>query len=107
MKKVILTLAVAMLFASQAYAATTVTITNVKGFNQTLKVNISAQKNTDFNAWAACTAHQAGDKQYATTSAYGGLSYLVVTPGTSNCTAAPTAPTTPTDSTIPSGYTSM
>ena len=108
MKKVILTLAVAMLFsATYATAATTVTNSNVKGFNSTLKVNLVAQKNTEENAWAACAAHQAGDKQYATTSAYGGLSYMTVIPGTGNCTAAPAAPSTPTDSAIPSGYTSM
>jgi len=108
MKKIVLALALAMLYASSASAAaTTVTLTTVKGFNKTNKVTVSAQKNSLYNAWAAASAHEGGDKEYATTSAYGGLAYKTVNPGTSNGTAPPAAPATPTDSTKPSGFTEM
>lgn len=108
MKKIVLALALAMLYASSASAAaTTVTLTNVKGFNKTNKVNVSAQKNSLYNAWAAASAHEGGDKQYATTSAYGGLAYSTVDPGSSNGTTPPAAPATPTDSTKPANYTAM
>lgn len=109
MKKIIPILAAAlMISATSALAATTVTIANVKGFNKTNKVNTTAVKNAAENAWSACSAHNAGDKEYATSSAYGGLAYKTVTPGTANCTISPAAPGTPTDSAIPgSGYTAM
>lgn len=107
MKKIVLALALAMLYASSASAATTVTLTNVKGFNKTNKVTVTAVKNDLFNAWAAASAHEGGDKEYATTSAYGGLAYKTVNPGSTNGTAAPSAPATPTDSTKPDGFTEM
>lgn len=108
MKKIIVILAAAlMLSATSALAATTVTISAVKGFNKTNKVNTAAVKNSNENAWSACSAHNAGDKEYATTSAYGGLAYKTVTPASTNCTASPSAPSTPTDSAMPSGYTAM
>lgn len=108
MKKIIPILAAAlMISATSALAATTVTIANVKGFNKTNKVNTTAVKNTAENAWAACSAHHAGDKEYATTSAYGGLAYKTITPASTNCSSAPSAPNTPTDSAMPSNYTAM
>ena len=111
MKKTIVILAVAMLMSAGGALAMTSSSApfpaGLKGFNPTLKVNGYYIGNTDLNAWAAVTAHQAGDKEYWSSSAYGGVAYKTVTPGTGNGTAATGAPSTPTDSTLASGYTSM
>jgi len=108
MKKIVLALALSIMYASLA-SATDVTITpaNIKGFNRTNKVNVAVAKNGDGNAWGAASAHEAGDKEYATTSAFGGLSYKTVTPSSTNGKSAPSAPQTPTDSAVPTNYTAM
>ncbi len=83
----------------------------LKGFNKTKNVTVVYQKGctsstaSTMNCWASASSHAAGDKQYATTSAFGGLGFQTVTPGAT--LTAPSAPSTPTDSACPSGYTSM
>lgn len=109
--KLIIILAAAMaLSATSALAMGTSSAAapaGLKGFNKTNKVNVYYIGNTDLNAWASVTAHEGGDKEYWTSSAYGGVAYKTVTPGTGNGTVATGAPATPTDSTLASGYTSM
>ncbi len=115
MKKVIITLAAAMLYASTAFAGVGATNTNVtsvagslKGFNPTKNVSLYFQENAEFTTWGAVSAHSQGDKEFVTSSAFGGIASKVVTPGSTNGTSSPTAPTTPTDSTVPgTGYTAM
>lgn len=111
MKKMIVIIAIAMaLSAANAFAISTSSATapvGLKGFNPTLKVNTYYIGNASSNAWAAVSAHQAGDKEFWTSSAYGGVAYKTVTPDPTNGTNATGAPATPTDSTLASGYTSM
>ena len=103
--KMIVLLAFALtLLASQAFADSALG-TTVKGFNASNKVTVMGNKNANGDAWTAAASHSAGDKQFVTTSAWGGIGFITVTPGTT--LTAPTAPATPTDSTIPSGYTTM
>jgi hypothetical protein len=108
MKKVIVMLAIAML-SSNAYA-TAVVVDNVKGFNKTKNVNLTAENNGTSapTTWSLISAHGQGDKEFWTSSAFGGLASKTVVPGTSNGTAVPTGvPATPTDSTVAGGYTTM
>lgn len=108
MKKIIVLLAFVMLSAT-AYAGT-VDQALLKGFNKTKNVTLTASNDMANNVatvWAAASAHSQGDKEFATTSAFGGVASKTVVPGTTNGTAAPSAPQTPTDSTTPSGYTAM
>ncbi|HEX2975967.1 MAG TPA: hypothetical protein VHO68_08515, partial [Bacteroidales bacterium] len=114
MKKIIITLAAAMLYATTAFAGVGATNTDVKtmagslkGFNPTKNVNLYFQENAEFTTWNAVSAHSQGDKEFSTTSAFGGIASKTVTPGSTNGTASIAAPTTPTDSTTPSGYTAM
>jgi hypothetical protein len=107
MKKMIVLLALALsALATQAFAAA-VDLSVLNAFHQSNKVNITAEKNSSVDAWAAISAHQAGDKEYWTSSAFGGIAFKTVTPGSSNGTAAPTAPSTSTDSTVDTSYTTM
>jgi hypothetical protein len=106
MKKMIVLLALALsALATQAFAAMDLSVLNA--FHQSNKVNITAVKNSTFDAWGAVAAHQAGDKEYWTSSAFGGIAFKTVTPGTSNGTATTDIPQTSTDSTVPSAYTTM
>lgn len=108
MKKVIALLAFTML-SSTAYAAT-VDQTVLKGFNRTKNVTLIANNDMTNNVatvWSVCSAHTQGDKEFVTTSAFGGVASKTVVPGTTNCSAAPAVPNTPTDSAVPSGYTTM
>lgn len=111
MKKMIVILAMAMaLSATSAFAMSTSSATapiGLKGFNKTNKVNVSYIGNAALNAWAAVSAHEAGDKEYWTSSAYGGVAYKTVVPSSTNGGTAVGAPATPTDSTLNSNYTSM
>lgn len=111
MKKMIVILAMTMaLPAASAFAIGTTSASapaGLKGFNKTNKVNVSYIGNSDSNAWAAVSAHEGGDKEYWTSSAYGGVAFKSVTPGSSNGGTATGAPSTPTDSSLASGYTSM
>ena len=114
MKKTIAILAFAMLCATSSFAGVGATNTNVtqvlgtlKGFNSTKNVNLYFQENAAFSTWAAASAHNQGDKQFATTSAFGGIASKTVTPSNTNGTTSFTAPASPTDSTSPSGYTTM
>jgi hypothetical protein len=111
MKKMIVILAVAMVMsAASAFAISTTSAaapSNLKGFNKTNKVNVYYLGNAASTAWASVSAHEAGDKEYWTSSAYGGVAFKTVTPGSTNGTTATGAPSTPTDSSLASGYTSM
>lgn len=106
----------ALLIAASATpaVATTPDPAVLKGFNSTKNVSVvyntgctatATGGGTTYNCWGAASSHSAGDKQYATTSAFGGIGFVVVTPGAS--LTAPSAPSTPTDSTIPSGFSAM
>lgn len=109
MKKVVVILAVALFFASNATAGS-LTASQAPGFNPTKNVrNDYASSATvsggPVNVFALSANHQSGDREFATTSAFGGIAFKTINPG-----AAPTAPSTPgspTDSAVPSGYTNM
>ena len=114
MKRTIAILAFAMLYATSAFAGVGATNTqasavvgSLKGFNSTKNVNLSFQENAAFSTWAAAAAHTQGDKEFATTSAFGGIASKTVNPSSTNGTTSFTAPNTPTDSATPSGYTAM
>ena len=112
MKKIIILLAVALLYtqshmASAASTANATAPTTLKGFNATKDVNLRYGTNSLVNAWSAASAHYQGDREYATTSAFGGIAFKTVSPGSTNGTVSPSAPNSPTDSTVPSGYTKM
>jgi len=129
MKKLVFIVAVSLLYAANASAigapgnapvgttdtdaTVTTTLAVLKGFNPTKNVNLHFKENTPSNnvttTWAAVSAHSQGDKEFVTSSAFGGIAFKVVTPGATNGTTAPTAPATPTDSSIPGGsaYTKM
>jgi hypothetical protein len=109
MKKMIVLLAFALtVMATQAFADTAMVLTNLKGFNKTNKITVTGNKNTSLDAWSAASAHEAGDKEFATSSAYGGIVFKIVNPGATNGTSAPAAPSTSTDSSVPAGgYTTM
>jgi len=110
-KKTVVILAIVMAFSAAKSFALTTTATQatntLKGFNPTNKVKVYYVGNSSSNAWAAVSAHEGGDKEYWTSSAFGGLAYKTVTPGTSNGTNPTGAPSTPTDSSVPSSYTTM
>ena len=110
MKKIIVILAMTMaLPAVNAFALTgsSAATPNVGGFNRTNKVHTAYIGNAALNAWAAVAAHEAGDKEYWTSSAFGGIAFKTVTPGASNGTTATDPPATPTDSTVAGAYTTM
>ena len=110
MKKIIVILALAMaLPAVNAFAIGTSSALApvVGGFNKTNKVTTAYIGNSTGTAWAAVSAHEAGDKEYWTSSAFGGIAYKTVTPGSSNGNTAASPPATPTDSTVAGGYTTM
>jgi hypothetical protein len=70
--------------------------------------NVTTRYSTDgtpSDRWSGASGHSAGDKNYATSSGYGGMAQKVVAPG--DAVVAPAAPGTSTDSAVPSGYTSM
>ena len=115
MRKTMLALLI-VAFAAPAFAVTTNSAPNttlLKGFNATKNVatmyttGCTATVNglTTDNCWGASAGHASGDKNYATTSAFGGVAQKPVTPA--DTVAAPSAPQSPTDSTVPSGYTAM
>ncbi len=105
------TLALLLIAASATSAFATAPPETLKGFNKTKNVTTDYQNGCTsttagtMNCWAAASGHSAGDKDYATTSAFGGLGYVSVTPGAT--VTAPSAPNTPTDSACPANYTSM
>ena len=102
MRKMIVLVAAAMtLLASQAFA-TNADLTKCGGFHPSTGVTTVATLNGTVDAWGAVAAHVKGDKQYATTSAWGGIAWTTVPVGTVP-TAADTVPNTSTDSTAPSG----
>jgi len=126
MKKLVFIVAVSLLYAANASAigpgnpvgttdtdaTVTTTLSVLKGFNPTKNVNLHFKENAASNnvttTWASVSAHAQGDKEFVTSSAFGGIAFKVVTPGATNGTTAPTAPATPTDSSVPgSGYTKM
>jgi hypothetical protein len=113
MKRVIVLIAYAMSVTSAfgAAAVNQIDLTLVKGFNGTKNVNCKASNNMSGSVattWAANSAHTQGDKQFWTSSAFGGIASKTVVPGTTNASIAPTTvPNTPTDSTVDSAYTTM
>jgi hypothetical protein len=104
-KIVILTVALGMLFTTAYGADHTVDNSVVKGFHATNGVTLKGVVNGAGDAWATLAVHSKGDKEYGTTSAFGGLYYKTVDPGSTAGT--PAAPATSTDSTVPSGYTTL
>lgn len=104
MRKYIIVSIAAMMYAPQAFAAAPATDGSLKGFNATKNVTInytlgcSPATGTGSQCWGAASSHMSGDKQFWSSSAYGGLAFQTVTPGSS--ISAPTAPATPTDSAI-------
>lgn len=102
MKKLIALIALALaLPAANAFAADAAAPA-VSGFNPTNKVTTRWDKNGNIS-WAAIAYHSAGDKQYWTSSAFGGIAWKAkdTTP------AASGAPGSATDSTVVTGYTTM
>ena len=103
-KKISITFAI-MLFATSAYAGTP--SSNLKGFAQSKNVTIDYAKapancTNGCDRWAANSQHSSADKNYFTSSAFGGLAIRTVLPGSTQPTA--TAPNTSTDSAIASGW---
>ena len=112
MKKIIVILAMALaLPAATAFAAMTTSsqaAPTVGGFNPTNKVSTAYIGNTAGSAWAAVSGHAAGDKEYWTSSAFGGIAAKSVTVGAGGAADNATgAPSSPTDSAVPSAYTTM
>lgn len=109
-KKMIVILALALaLSAANAFAisSSSALVPTISGFNPTNKVKAAYIGNAAGSAWGAVAAHAAGDKEYWTSSAFGGIAYKTVVPGDSNGGTATGAPNTPTDSTVASGYTTL
>jgi len=106
---VILALAALALSAASAFAISnsSALVPTIAGFNPTNKVKAAYIGNAAGTAWAAVAAHAAGDKEYWTSSAFGGIAYKTVTPGDTNGGTATDAPSTPTDSTVAGGYTTL
>lgn len=104
-KIVILTVALGMLFTTAYGADHEVNNSVVKGFHGTNGVTLKGYVNAGGDAWATLAKHAKGDKEYGTTSAFGGLYYKTVAP--SDSVGTPSAPSTSTDSSVPSGYTTM
>jgi hypothetical protein len=103
MKKVIITLTL-LAFASTAFAAAP--SSSLQGFKASKNVTTDYQNGgSPADRWAGASGHSAGDKNYATTSAFGGMAQKTVTPGAT--VAAPAAPGSSTDSAVPSTYSSM
>jgi hypothetical protein len=114
MKKTIAILAVTMLWAANSFAGVGASNTDsktmagsLKGFNSTKNVNLYFQENAAFTTWNAVSAHTQGDKEFSTTSAFGGIASKTVNPSSTNGTTSIAAPSSPTDSTTPAGYTAM
>lgn len=106
MKKIMFSLLV-VAFAAPAFAATDAAPpSTLQGFNATKNVTVKyTTGGSPADRFSAASGHSAGDKNYATTSAFGGIAQKTVTVGAT--VAAPSAPGSSTDSAVPSGYTSM
>lgn len=105
-KTVIVTIALAM-FAVNAYAVTG-TPAGIQGFNKSKNVEVDYRVKADNSTYGAGSKHQQGDKIYGGTSA---SAYIWMKSGTAGSVIAaddaPAAPSTPSDSAIPSGWTKM
>lgn len=103
MKITILALSI-VAFAAQAFAAAPPA--TLQGFNATKNVTIDYDLQCTNNCWIGASGHSSGDKNFATSSAFGGIAQKTVVPGTD--VAAPTnTMETPTDSTLDTSWTKM
>lgn len=108
MKKCLIVLLTATFFATSAMATSISPLTgaNAPGFNPTKSVTVAYSSAATGgaslpNVFSMGSAHAAGDRQFNTTSVYGGLTFVAITPGTTP--TAPSTPASPTDSSAPTG----
>ena len=107
MKKTLAILVVAI-FCSSVAMATTLDGNKAPGFNPTKSVTVdydaaqTPDNTAPYNVYSIASSHQSGDRMFATTSVYGGINYVSVSPG--EAAAAPATPGSPTDSSAPAGF---
>lgn len=101
MKKLIAILAVSLLCSSVAVAGEI----SVSGFNPTKNVKSAYSSGASQTTYIIGTAHASGDRLFRTTSAYGGITYEVITPlgASGSISSLGSAPSSPTDSAKPTG----